>query len=69
MKSTPHPDENNETVIIDTTPEMRHAFKWGDLDGAIFGKKWNILMKKSCSGRKTCFYFQEEVLARTISTT
>ena len=48
---------------------MRPAFKWGDLDGAIFGKKWKILMKKSCSGGKTCFYFQEEVLARTISTT
>ena len=23
------PVENNETVIIDTTPEMRPTFKWG----------------------------------------
>ena len=39
MKSTLQPDENNEKVIIDISPEMKPVFKWVDLDGAIFTKK------------------------------
>ena len=45
---------------------MRTAFKRGDID-LYLQKKWKLLMKKSSIGREACFYFQQEMLAGTIS--
>ena len=72
VKSTSQPDENKGMVVMDTTTEMRPRFKLGNFDGAIFTKKWKMLMMLimliSCLEGEACFYFKQKMLARTILT-
>ena len=51
----PQPDVNNKTIIIDTTPEMGPAFKWGDLHGAIFTKNVENASEKNVCWERSLF--------------
>ena len=72
VKLTSQRGENKWMVILDTTTEMRPGFKLGNFNEAIFTKKWKMLMMLmmliSCLEGKTCFYFEQKMLAKTILT-
>ena len=53
VKITPRTDEKNETIITDTTAHSNRMI----LMELYLPKKWKMLMKKSCIGGETCFYF------------